>query len=312
MNDLAERGASGLRAALAGVLVNGILAAVKIVSGVAGNSHALIADGVESVTDIFSSLVVWGGLRIASMPPDADHPYGHGKAEPLAAAVVALALFTAAAGIAVQSVREILTPHHVPAPFTLVVLILVVATKEVLFRRVRLVGRTIASTAVAADAWHHRSDAITSAAAFAGISIALIAGPGYESADDWAALLACGVIVWNGSRFLRRAVADVMDAAPPHALEQAVRGIAGDVSGVAAIEKCRLRKSGLGWYVDIHVEVDGSLPVRRGHEIAHAVKDALRAARPDILDALVHVEPAGDAAREGGQIDSPAPAGRDA
>lgn len=283
---------AGPRAALLGVLVNGVLAAVKIVSGVLGHSYALIADGIESTTDIISSLVVWSGLRIAAAPPDADHPYGHGKADPLAGAVVALALFAAAIAIAIESVREILTPHQVPAPFTLAVLAGVILVKEVLFRYVRVAGTSLRSAALEGEAWHHRSDAMTSAAAFVGIAIALAAGPGYEDADDWAALVACGVIAANGWRILRRSIAEVMDEAPPRDIQDAVRAVAGAVGGVAEVEKCRVRKSGSKLLVDIHIVVDRDLPVWRGHEIAHAVKDALRKdPRLQVLDALVHVEP---------------------
>lgn len=265
---------------------------MKILAGVLGNCYALIADGIESTTDIFSSLVVWGGLRVASTPPDPSYPYGKGKAEPLSGAVVSLLLFGAAIAIAIQSIREIRTPHEAPAPFTLAVLVCVVVVKEVLFRRVIAVGHEIDSTAVRGDAWHHRSDAITSAAAFIGIAVALLGGPGYESADDWAALLACGVIGWNGWRLLRASLAEVLDAAAPPAVEVAVRAAASAVAGVVALEKCRIRKSGLGSFVEIHVEVDGGLTVREGHQIAHAVKDALLAARLGVLDALVHIEPA--------------------
>src|SRR5262245_37560680 len=191
---LAQQAAHGMRATLWSVLINTILALIKIISGLIGNSYALIADGIESTLDIFSTTVVWGGLKIAARPPDKNHPFGHGKAEPLAALVVSLALLGTAFGLALQSVREILTPHHAPAAFTLFVLIGVIVTKEILFRFIFKVGEDIRSTAVKGDAWHHRSDAITSAAAMVGISIALLAGEGYESADDWAALLACGVI----------------------------------------------------------------------------------------------------------------------
>ena len=196
----------GLMAAGVGMAVNIVLAIVKIVTGIVGNSYALIADGIESTTDIVSSLVVWTGLKISSLPADEDHPYGHGKAESIAGMVVALALLAAAVFIAIQSVREIITPHHAPAWFTLLVLALVIGTKETLYRFVFKVGDELTSTAVKGDAWHHRSDAITSAAAFIGISIALIGGKGYESADDWAALLACAVILFNGYRIFRAAL----------------------------------------------------------------------------------------------------------
>lgn len=283
---------SGARLALTGVFVNCALAGIKIVSGIVGHSYVLIADGIESILDIFGSLVIWGGLRVAALPPDETHPYGHGKAESLAAVVVALTVLAAGVGLAIQSVREIVTPHHGPAPFTLLVLILVVAVKEALFRKVIETGELIDSTAVKADAWHHRSDAITSAAAFVGITIALIGGPGWEPADDWAALFACGLIGFNGWRLLVPAIGEAMDTAPPLATRQEVRAVASAVPGVVDVEKFRLRKTGLHFYADIHLGVKASLTVREGHAIAHAVKDAIRASHPSVVDVLVHVEPA--------------------
>lgn len=287
-----SRTAPGIRVVLQTIVISVSLAVVKIVSGILGHSYALIADGIESMLDVVASLTVWGGLHIASIPPDKDHPFGHGKAESMAALAVALFLLAAAGGIAVQSVREILTPHTSPAPFTLIVLGLVVVTKELLFRRVVRVGDNIGSTALTADAWHHRSDALTSAAAFIGISVALIGGRGYESADDWAALFACGVIGFNGVRILRSAMSEMMDAAAPADVERQIRTLAGAVPGVLGIEKCLIRKSGPGWLVGIHVEVDGAQTVAEGHAIGHAVKNALVSSDAGVLDTLVHVEPA--------------------
>jgi cation diffusion facilitator family transporter len=281
----------GMRSVGWGVLANTVLAATKAIAGILGNSYALIADAIESTTDIASSLIVWGGLKISGIPPDADHPYGHGKAEPLAATVVAMALFAAAAGIAIQSIREIATPHHAPAPFTLAVLLVVVAVKEGLYRSIFRVGKHIGSTAVVSDAWHHRSDAITSAAVFAGISVALAGGEGYEAADDWAALFAAAVIVVNAVRIMRPAVQEVMDRAPDPDIERAVRETADGVAGVAGLDKCYVRKMGFSYYVDLHVTVDGGLSVREGHDIAREVKRALRSAHPAIADVLVHIEP---------------------
>ncbi len=286
-----ESARRGMRLAMIGIFISAALATVKILSGIFGNCYALIADGVESLVDIFSSFVVWGSLRIASRPADANHPFGHGRAESLGAMAVSLALLAVAIGLAAQSVREILTPHHAPAPFTLLVLIVVVVTKELLFRHFHLAGKEIGSQAIASDAWHHRSDALTSLAAFIGISIALLAGKGYETADDCAALFACGVIAYNGVRLLRAALDDVMDIAPPAEDEQRVRSTAARVAGVGGIEKCRIRKSGLSLFVDIHVEVDGEMTVRRGHDIAHRVKDALVAMDKRIQDVVVHIEP---------------------
>jgi cation diffusion facilitator family transporter len=207
---------------------------------------------------------------------------------------VALLLLTTSLFLAIKSVHEILTPHHAPAPFTLAVLMLVIIIKEYLFRRVLNQGTEIGSHAMASDAWHHRADAITSLGAFAGISVALIGGPGYESADDYAALLACGVIAFNGIRILGPALNEAMDTAPDPKIEQAIRSAASAVEGVKGIEKCRVRKMGLEFYVDIHVLVDGDLQVRAGHAIAHAVKDAVKLEVRAIADVLVHIEPADD------------------
>ena len=296
---LAASASRGMRATALGIVASAALGAGTVVAGVLGNSYALIADGIESILDVVSSLVVWGSLRIAARPASESHPYGYGKAEPLGALVVAVALFGAAVGITIQSVREILTPHHAPAPFTLVVLVLVVATKETMFRVLHRTGERIGSRAMQADAWHHRSDSLTSIAAFVGISVALIGGAGYESADDWAALCAAGVIAFNSVRLFRSAFREVLDVAAPAELVERIREVAGGAAGVAAVEKCRVRKSGLGVFVDIHVEVDGSLTVREGHEIAHRVKDALMSAGIGVQDVVVHVEPVGHGGRGG-------------
>jgi cation diffusion facilitator family transporter len=289
-----HRLATGAHFAQLGIVANAVLACVKLAAGVIGHSYALIADGIESTLDIFSSLVIWFGLKVASVPPDADHPYGHGKAEPAAAMVVSLVVLVAALGLAVESVREILTPHHAPAPFTLAVLFAVVVVKEILFRKVLDAGHSIDSGAVKTDAWHHRSDAITSIAAFIGISIAIIGGPGWEPADDWAALFACGLIGWNGCRLLRTALHDVMDPAPAPELEESVRTVAAAVPGVSALDRCLIRKSGLEFFVDLHVGVNPELSVREGHRIAHAVRDAVRETHPAISEVLVHLEPDDD------------------
>jgi cation diffusion facilitator family transporter len=285
---------SGIWASLSGVLVSVALGSVKIVTGTLGNSYALIADGVESMLDVVSGLAVAGSLKIASQPPDEKYPYGYGKVEPAAALAIATGLLAAAVGIAIQSVREIRTPHHTPAPYTLIVLVLVVVTKELLFRFLLRAGSEIASRALQTDAWHHRSDSLTSLAAFVGISIALWGGEGYESADDWAALFAAAVIAFNGVRLSRSAWREIIDASLPGHIVDEIREIARRVDGVAGIDMCRVRKSGLGLWVDIHVEVHGDMSVRDGHEIAHRVKDALKESGHNVMDAVVHVEPMND------------------
>jgi len=280
-----------MQAPLIGAFVNAALAAVKIAGGIVGHSYALVADGIESSADVVSSVIVWIGLRVAIKPPDSDHPYGHGKAESLAAVAASLALLAAAVLIAVESIRQILTPHPSPHGYTLIILGGVVGIKWLLSRFVSNVGRSVESTALRSDALHHLSDAMVSLAAFIGISIALIGGPGYETADDWAALLACLIISYNGARLLKASVDEVMDVAASTEYEDKIRRVASRVEGVVEIEKCRIRKSGLKNLIDIHVVVDGDMSVRRGHEIAHQVKDALLASEHRVADVLVHIEP---------------------
>ncbi|HET7598864.1 MAG TPA: cation diffusion facilitator family transporter, partial [Gemmatimonadales bacterium] len=231
------------------------------------------------------------GLRISTRAASEEYPFGYGKAEPIAAAIVGLLLLAAAIAISVESVHQILTPHVSPRPFTLAVLVGVVLVKELLFRRVVRVGADMGSTAVQADAWHHRSDAITSLAAFVGISVALAGGPGWESADDWAALLAAGIIVYNGIGVLRPAVHDLMDRAPGEDLLARVGEAALGVRGVCAIEKLKVRKAGMGYWVDLHVQADPRMPLEDAHVLSGMVKSAIRDAVPEVSGALIHMEP---------------------
>lgn len=286
-----------MRATLVGMLINALLAAVKGAAGVLGHSYALVADAIESASDILTSFVVLLGLRMAGKPADKNHPYGHGKFEPLAALVVGLTLAGAAIVIAIESVSEIRTPHHAPEKFTLVVLLGVIFAKEILFRYVVRVGATTGSIAVRADAWHHRSDALTSLAAFLGISIALLGGPGYESADDFAALIAAGIIVVNAIFVMKPALAELIDTAPDPEIAQKVREIAVGVAGVLGTHKCNVRKVGFDFFVDLDVLCDPESSIRQGHEVAHDVGEAIHAALPFVSKVLVHVEPADDYGR---------------
>jgi len=276
---------------LVGVAVNTALALVKIMAGVLGNSYALIADGIESTSDIITSLVVWGGLRVASLPANQKHPYGYGKAEALTGMLTSVALIAAAILIAIQSMREILTPHHLPHWSTLIVLVLVVVIKEAMARWVGHAGEKNDSTSLQADAWHHRSDALTSLAAFVGISIGLIGGKGYEPADDYAALVACLVILFSGIRLLTIAVGDILDIAPSREFEEKVRKLASEVAGVKAVEKCRIRKSGTAYFVELHLQVDENATVREGHQIGGKVRAMLRQSPLRIADVHIHIEP---------------------
>jgi cation diffusion facilitator family transporter len=274
------------------ICVNIVLMLVKIGVGLIGNSYALVADGIESASDIFSSLITWAGFRLSLRPADEEHPYGHGKLEALAGGFAGVALLVAAGVIAANAVSEILKPQHAPEWFTLPVLIGVVVVKELLSRRILSAGEEIGSTALQGDAWHHRSDAISSGAAAIGITVALIGGPGYESADDWAALVACGIIVINGVRILQVALHDVMDGRVPNEWNEAVRNSALATPGVVDTEKCRIRKSGTNQFVELHVRVDPAISVFQGHEIGHRVKERILAENPRVRDVLIHIEPA--------------------
>jgi len=283
---------TGARVALFGLVINIVLSAAKIVAGLLGNAYVLIADGIESAFDVAGSVIIWSALKFAARPPDATHPYGHGKAEPIAAIIVSVGVLAAALGLAIQSVRELFLPHHAPAPFTLGILIIAVIIKEILYRYVIRFGRDVESTAIQTDAWHHRTDAMTSVAAFIGISVALVGGEAWKSADDWAALFVCGLIGANGYRLLRPALFEIMDTAPRGQIVDVVRDAARAVPGVVEIEKLLIRKMGLSFYVDLHVKVNGAISVREGHHIAHAVKHAIQDSDRRIADVLVHIEPA--------------------
>lgn len=281
----------GIRAVLNGIIVNVIFSIVKGVAGVIGHSTALTADAIESASDVITSVIVLVGLKMAAKAPDEDHPYGHGKAEPMAAIAVSLSLVLAAVFILVKSFQQILSPVSTPEWFTLPVLISVIIIKEILYRRVSKKGKEIESTAVIGEAWHHRSDAISSLVALIGISIAVIGGKGYESADGWAALVASGIIIFNSYRIFKPAFLEVLDTAPPEEVIHEIKAIASSIPKVKAIEKCFVRKMGLEYVVDIHVMVDPDLSVREGHAIAHAVKDEIMDKKPAVFNVFTHIEP---------------------
>ncbi|HZJ35015.1 MAG TPA: cation diffusion facilitator family transporter [Gillisia sp.] len=273
------------------ILGNALFAIAKGITGVFGNSYALIADSIESTTDVFSSIFVLLGLKYANKPPDANHPYGHGKAEPLVTFAIVGFLVASATVIAYQSIEHIRTPHEIPEPYTLIVLAIIVVIKEFFYRVVSKKGDETKSTALKADAWHHRSDAITSLMAFIGISIALFLGKGYETADDWAALLASGFILYNAYQILRPALGEVMDEHMYDDMIDNIRKEAEKVPGVKETEKCLVRKAGMTFHVDLHVAVNAGITVKEGHNIAHRVKDRLLSEFPEIADVLIHIEP---------------------
>lgn len=280
-----------MRATLTGLGINCLLAGGKLAAGVFGHADALIADAVESMADIVGALIVWRGLAVASRPPDDEHPYGHGKAESLAAAAIGTLLLLAATGIAFHGIREFLTPHAPPATWTLAVLLGVMAIKEALFRWVLHEADETDSSAVRSDAWHHRSDAITSLAAAIGIGLSVVSGGRWAGADDVAATVAAAVIAWNGWRILRPALEELMDTQPSPALVNRIRDLAAGVPGVDRVQKCFARRTGYHFLVDMHVHVDPDMTVVDSHAIAHAVKDRVREGVPQVRDVLIHIEP---------------------
>ncbi len=270
---------------------NAALALVKGITGYFGNSYALIADAIESSADVFSSIMVLFGIKYANRPPDENHPYGHGRAEPLITFLVVGFLVASATIIAYESIENIRTPHLAPEPYTLIVLAGVIILKEVFYRIVNNQSKKSHSSSLKADAWHHRSDAITSLMAFIGISIALIFGPGYETADDWAALLASGIILFNAYLILGPALGEIMDEQLYDDLVEKIRTLSATVEGVRNTEKCFVRKTGMTYHVDLHAIVDAQITVAEGHHISHLLKDKLMHELPELADVLVHIEP---------------------
>ncbi|WP_268124902.1 cation diffusion facilitator family transporter [Roseivirga pacifica] len=267
------------------------LAIIKALAGIFGHSYALIADAIESTADIFSSLIVLLGLKYAKKPADENHPYGHGKIEPLVTFLVVGFLIISAIIIGYESIQHIITPHKSPKPWTLIVIGGIIVWKELSYRLVSKKSNETNSSSLKADAWHHRSDALTSGAAFLGIGIAVVFGPGYETADDWAALFATGIILYNSYRIFRPALGEVMDEHLYEDLIAEIRSISVTVEGILDTEKCYIRKSGMRYFVDLHAIVNGDISVRDGHKLAHDLKDTLLEKLPEIDDVLIHIEP---------------------
>lgn len=282
---------TAVKATYFSLIGNTSLAIIKGLAGFFGNSYALIADAIESTTDIFSSFLVLFGIKYSNRPADENHPYGHGRAEPLITFLVVGFLITSAVIIAHESIINIQTPHNLPKTWTLFVLGAIIIWKEISFRIVLKRSLESNSSSLKADAWHHRSDAITSVAAFVGISIALFLGKGYESADDWAALFASTFILYNSYLIFRPALGEIMDEHLYDDVVLSIRKVAGTVEGIVTTEKCFIRKSGMKYHVDLHAVVDATISVKAGHDLAHTLKDTLRAEIPELGHVLIHIEP---------------------
>ncbi|MBI3236033.1 MAG: cation transporter [Bacteroidetes bacterium] len=273
------------------IIGNTLLAIIKALAGYFGHSYALIADAIESTSDIFSSILVLFGIKYSSKPADKNHPYGHGRAEPLITFLVVGLLVTSGVLITIQSIENIRTPHQLPHYYTLYILGGIILIKEYFYRKVLHQSKKSNSSSLKADAWHHRSDAITSLTAFIGISFAIFMGKGYETADDWAAIVAAGVIFYNSYQIFRPALGEIMDEHFYDDLIAEIRKVSLEVDGVIDTEKCFVRKTGMRYHVDLHINVDGLISVHEGHRIAHDLKDKLQLDIPTLADVLIHVEP---------------------
>jgi cation diffusion facilitator family transporter len=282
---------TAIKATYFSIIGNTSLVILKGLAGFFGNSYALIADAIESTTDVFASFLVLFGIKYSNKPADDNHPYGHGRAEPLITFLVVGFLITSATIIAYESIQNIETPHELPKAWTLYVLGAIIIWKEYSFQLVMKRSKETNSSSLKADAWHHRSDAITSVAAFLGISIALYFGKGYESADDWAALFASGFTLFNTYKIFRPSLSEIMDEHLYDELLEDIRVVSLTVSGVVDTEKCFIRKAGMQYHVDLHARVEGTISVKAGHDIAHDLKDTLRAQIPSLGHVLIHIEP---------------------
>jgi cation diffusion facilitator family transporter len=282
---------TAIKATYFSIIGNSILALIKGLAGFFGNSYALLADAIESTTDIFASFLVLFGIKYSNRPADENHPYGHGRAEPLITFLVVGFLITSATIIAYESIINIGTPHDLPKAWTLIVLAIIICWKEYSFQMVIKKSIITNSSSLKADAWHHRSDAITSVAAFIGISVALILGKGYESADDWAALFASFFILYNSYLIFRPALGEIMDEHRYDDLVENIRQESLKVNGILGTEKCFIRKAGMKYHVDLHAIVDATISVKEGHDLAHKLKDALRSNILELGHVLIHIEP---------------------
>jgi cation diffusion facilitator family transporter len=267
-------------------------AVIKMLVGFVGNSFALIADGIESMADVLSSVVVWSGLRVSGKEADHEHPYGHGKAEAISTLLAGVGLLMSAGIIGYHAVKEIVSPHSAPALFTVPVLIAIIVAKQWLYLTLSKGSRQHNSMALKAEAWHHLSDSLTSFGVLIGLVIAVFAGPGFEAADDIAALAVTILIIYNGIRIMLPAMDELMDKRIEDFRITLIEQIASEIDGIENLETVTLRRSGAGYVAEIHMEVPPSFTVEKSHELSHRLKDRLLLHKElKIIHAVMHVEP---------------------
>ncbi len=292
-NSISSSDAGGRKVTLIGALVNIVLIGLKLLAGIFGKSNALIADAVHSISDLFTDVVVLIGIWRGRRPPDDRHPFGHGRIEALFTAIVGISLIATALYLGFQAARDIYLHHESSAPNVLAIIGagVSIVLKEVLYQYTVMAGRRMKSQLVVANAWHHRSDALSSVAVLAGVSLAQIK-PSWHIFDAFAALLVSFFILKVGLDILGNTFRELSDAAPDPETMDSIRQCALSTGGVMAVHDLRVRTSGGLHQIEIHIVVDASLTVKEGHGIAKEVEACLSNDIDDVGRTIVHVDPA--------------------
>ena len=286
-------GRLGRNVALASIFISAALAAVKIAVGLKANSTAVVSDGIESATDVLASSLVLFGLMMAAKPPDAEHPYGHGRLETLSGMAVGIILAVAGSLIAFESLRRAMHRHGPPATFAVWPVLISIVIKGSLFLIKRHLGREIRSTSLLADAWNDGMDTLSGFVALIGVSLEAYVPKQFSIADETGGFLVGMIVITLGIRIVRDTTFQLMDTMPNRDLLDEVRKVAMKVPGTLGVEKCFARKTGLQYHVDLHLEVDPEMTVAESHEIATEVRGKIRGELSWVADVLVHVEPHG-------------------
>ena len=284
--------ASGRRVAAIGMLVSGLLALIKIIAGLAGHSTAVVADGLESTADVFASGFVLLGLTLAATPPDADHPYGHGRVEILTGLLIGLILTAGGSLISYGSIMRVGQVQTMVAGFVIWPLLISLAAKASLATFKFRTGARLGSAALTADAWNDTMDTLSATAALTAVGLTLFDPGRFPDADQYGGFVVGLIVVFTGLRVSYDTAMQLIDTMPSERLMIQIRGVAASVPGVRGVEKCFARKTGLRYHVDLHLEVDPEMTVRHSHEIAQAVREHVKERLSWVADVLVHVEPA--------------------
>jgi cation diffusion facilitator family transporter len=281
----------GRRIAILSVAASGVLALANIASGLLAGSTAVVAAGLEFAGDVLASLIVFLGMVIASRPPDANHPYGHGRFEILAGLLVGLILVLGGCGIAFRALEKVSEVHAPPARGAVYPLIAAIVIKAVLATLKFRTGRGISSAALVADAWNDAVDILSAMVALIALALSVHNPAEFLAADHYGGFAVGVIVILTGFRVVRDASMELTDTMPSNAVLENIRRFALEVPGVEGVEKCFARKTGFKYHVDIHIEVDPSLTVATSHDIATDVRQHLRRRAPTVADVLVHIEP---------------------